>query len=392
MDPRTAAHALAQIADFLELNGTDRYRSRAYRTAARAVLSLTTDDLRPLVRSGELQRLRGIGPATFAVLEELAETGSSGYLERLSENAPEGLLEMMRVPGLGLSKIRQLHHELGVATLQELEDASRDGRLANVRGFGPRTAEKISRGIMHLRATGNAVLFPQAMVEAARFLTAVRAHPDVQRAELAGSLRRRLELARDVDLVAECSGDPAAVAASFAHAPGVRQAVGAGQNQVSITYVDGARLDLYCATPESFALALWRATGSDAHVAEVNAALAARVLRHDGEHLLDTSGSRVPVADETEIYRAAGLAWVEPELREGRGEVQVAAADALPTLIDSSAIRGVLHCHSRWSDGTATIAEMVDASRARGWSYIGITDHSESAFYAGGLSRDQIAR
>ncbi len=392
MDPRSAAHTLAQIADFLELNGTDRYRSRAYRTAARAVLSLTTDDIGPLVRSGELQRLRGIGPATFAVLEELATSGRSGYLKRLSENAPEGLLEMLRVPGLGLSKIRQLQEELGIATLQELEDASHDGRLAKLKGFGPRTAEKIGRGIAHLRATGNAVLYPHAIVEAARFLAAVRAHPEVLRAELAGSLRRRVELARDVDLVAECTGDPASVAASFARVPGVRQAVGAGRSHVAITYVDGANLDLFCTTPDAFAVALWRATGSEAHIADVSAALAANGLRHDGDHILDAGGRPLPMPDEAAVYRAAGLAWIEPELREGRGEVRLAADGALPKLIESSAIRGVLHCHSRWSDGTASIAEMADAARARGWSYIGITDHSESAFYAGGLSRDQIVQ
>jgi DNA polymerase (family 10) len=392
MDPRTAAHTLTQIADFLELNGTDRYRSRAYRTAARAVLSLATDDIRPLVRSGELQRLRGIGPATFSVLEELATTGHSGYLERLSENAPEGLLEMLRVPGLGLSKIRQLQEELGIGTLQELEAASHDGRLAKLKGFGPRTAEKIGRGIAHLRTTGNAVLYPHAIVEAARFLAAVRAHPEVGRADLAGSLRRRVELARDVDVVAECTGDPAAVAASFARAPGVRQAVGAGQGHVGITYVDGASLDLFCVTPNAYAVALWRATGSEAHVTDVSEALAANGLRHEGDQILDAGGRPLHIPDEAAIYSAAGLAWVEPELREGRGEVRLAATGRLPTLIELSALRGVLHCHSRWSDGTASIAEMADAARARGWSYIGITDHSESAFYAGGLSRDQIAQ
>jgi DNA polymerase (family 10) len=392
MDPRTAAHTLTQIAEFLELNGGDRYRSRAYRTAARAVLSLATDDIRPLLRSGELQRLKGIGPATLGVLRELAETGSSTYLERLSDDAPEGLLELMRVPGLGLSKIRQLHEGLGISSVQELEAAAVDGRLAKLKGFGPKTAEKITRGIAHLRATGNAVLYPHAMVEASRLLAAVRAHPDVGRAELAGSLRRRLEVARDVDIVAECRGDPRRVANAFAHASGVRQAVWFGLGQVQITFVDGVRLDLFCATADAFAVALWRATGADAHVSDVVARLEARGLTVEGDAVLDAGGRPLALSDETAFYAAAGLPWIAPELREGRGEVAAGAQARLPHLIDPTAIRGVLHCHSRWSDGTATIAEMATAAEARGWSYIGITDHSESAFYAGGLSRDQVAR
>ena len=392
MDPRTAAHTLMQIAEFLELAGTDRYRSRAYRSAAKAVLSLTTDDIRPLVTTGELERLRGIGPATFGVLKELASTGSSSYLERLSENAPEGLLEMLRVPGLGLSKIRQVHEALGIESVHELEEAANDGRLAKLKGFGPKTAEKIARGIAHLRVTGNAVLFPHAMAEAQRLLAAVRAHPGVRRAELAGSLRRRMELARDVDIVAESAGDPRAVAMSFARAPGVRDVVGAGEQQVAITFVDGTRLDLYCVTADAFAVALWRATGSQPHLDDVVERLAARGVSLHGDRLAAADATPIATPDEASVYAAAGLAWVEPELREGRSEVQAAASGRLPRLLQWDAIRGVLHCHSSWSDGTATIAEMADAARARGWSYLGVTDHSESAFYAGGLSRDQVAR
>jgi DNA polymerase (family 10) len=391
MDPRTAAHTLAQIAEFLELAGTDRYRSRAYRSAAKAVLSLTTDDIRPLIESGELERLRGIGPATLGVLKELASTGTSTYLERLSENAPEGLLEMLRVPGLGLSKIRQLHEALGIESIQDLEEAARDGRLARLKGFGPRTADKIARGIAHLRETGNAVLYLHAIAEAHRLLAAVRAHPEVRRAEVAGSLRRRMEIARDVDIVAECV-DPRGVATSFARAPGIRDVVGAGEQHVAISFVDGTRLDLYCATAETFAVALWRATGSPAHVDDVVERLAERGLALQGDRLTTTDGVPVDTPDEASIYAAAGLAWVEPELREGRNEVNAAASGTLPRLVQLGAIRGVLHCHSSWSDGTATIAEMAEAARARGWSYLGITDHSESAFYAGGLSREQVAR
>jgi DNA polymerase (family 10) len=394
MDPRTAAHVLAQIGAFLELHGENRFKARAYTLAARAVQALDADDLSPLLRSGELANTSGLGPATLSVIRDLVETGDSSYLERLRESTPEGLLEMLRVPGLGPAKIHQIHRGLGIETVSELAEAARDGRLATLPRFGPKTAEKILKGIAFLRATGARVLFPHALGEAQRLLAAVSAHPDVERAEIAGAIRRRLEIVRDVDIVAACRGDPARVATSFTRVGGVRDAVGAGGASVSITFVDGARFDLYCVTADHFAVALWRATGNEAHVASVRDRLAARGLVLDGDELR-ADGARedartVPVADEAALYRAAGLGYVPPELREGMGEIEAAGRGEIATLVEYRDIQGVLHCHSNFSDGAATIDEMARAGRARGWQYLGISDHSESAFYAGGVSRERI--
>lgn len=391
MDSRTAAHVLAQIGGLLELHGEDRFKSRAYHIAARAVLGTDTDDITPLYKSGELRKLPGVGAATFSVLKDLVETGDSSYFERLRENTPEGLLEMLRVPGMGTAKVRLIYEGLGVETLQELEEAARDGRLARLPRFGPKTAEKILKGIGFLKETGALLLFPHAFAEAQRVLAGVRRHPDVVRAEIAGSVRRRREVIADIDIVAACSADPAAVAASFAHSPGVRSVVGAGQPSVAIRYVDGTRLDLHCVAPAAFAVALWRGTGSSAHVAAVRAELEKKGLSLDGD-LLRRNGDTLPVAEESELLAAAGLAFIEPELREARGEVEAAAAGALPSLIEPGDIQGVLHCHSQYSDGGATISEMADAARERGWKYLGVSDHSVSAFYAGGLKPDAIKR
>src|SRR5918998_5937519 len=212
MDSRTAAHVLSQIGAFLELHGENRFKTRAYSSAARAVLALDADDLGPLLRSGELAKAPGVGPATIGVIRDLVERGESSYLERLRETTPEGLLEMLRVPGLGPAKIHQIYRGLGIETVQELEQAARDGRLAKLQRFGPKTAEKILKGIAFLRDTGARVLFPHALGEARRLLAAVTAHPDVERAEIAGAVRRHREVIRDVDIVAECRGDPASVA------------------------------------------------------------------------------------------------------------------------------------------------------------------------------------
>jgi DNA polymerase (family 10) len=390
MDPRSIAHILTQIGDLLELRGENRFKSSAYRAAARAVMALEIDDLRPLLDSGELATVSGIGPATLRVITELLESGDSSYYEQLREDTPEGLLEMMRVPGLGTAKIHTIYRGLGVDTLHELEAAARDGRLATLPRFGPKTAEKIIKGIAQLRETSPYVLYPHAVAEAQRLLASIRQHPGVERASVAGSLRRRCELVRDIDVVAACLQDPAAVAASFARAPSVRDVMGVGSRSVTLRFIDGTQLDLYCVEPREFGVAFWRATGGAEHEQEVRAYAAARGVHIGSGEVRDANGSVIPIADEHDLYAAAGLPFIEPELREGRGEVAAAARDALPSLVRGDDIRGVLHCHSQFSDGKATIAEMAAAARERGWHYLGISDHSQSAFYAGGLSRDAV--
>jgi DNA polymerase (family 10) len=389
MDSRTAAHALSQIAAYLELHGENTFKCRAYLGAAKALQALAADDLAPLHTSGELAALRGLGPATLSVVRDLVETGESRYLEQLRASTPEGLVEMLEVPGLTPAKIVKIHESLGITTIEELEAAARDGRLAKLPRYGPKTAQKVLDGIAFLREHGSLRLYHHAIVEARNLVAMVAQHPDVSRAELAGSLRRRVEVARDADVVAACTRSPARVAQSFARLSGVKQAEGTDAS-VSIRFVDGARLDLYCIADDELAVALWRATGSPAHVAEVTARLVLRGYRLEGDRLLDRDGRTVAIPDEPALYRAAGLGYVEPELREGLGEVQVAAADGLPRLIERADLRGVLHCHSLYSDGKASIADMAQAAGDRGWSYIGISDHSQSAFYAGGLSREQI--
>jgi DNA polymerase (family X) len=390
MDSRTAAHVLTQISALVELQGGNRFKARAYQSAAKAVLGLDSDDLTPLHRSGELQKVPGIGPATLSVLRDLIETGESRYYDQLRESTPEGMLEMLRVPGLGMAKIHAIRDGLGIETLHELEEAARDGRLAKLPKFGQKTADKILKGITFLRQTVALELFPQAYGEAMRLLSGVRRHPEIVRAELAGSVRRRREVIGDIDIVAACRSAPAKVAASFTRAPGVRQVTDAGEASVTIRYVDGTRLDLHCVRPEEFAVAWWRATGSETHLEDVRAHAATRGFAIVGDTLRDPSGSVIDVAGEAAFFEAIGLAYIPPELREGAREVDAAHRGAIPTLVEYADIRGVLHCHSRYSDGTASITELAEAARRRGWSYLGISDHSESAFYAGGLSRDAV--
>ena len=380
---------LSQIAAYLELRGENRFKVRAYQMAARSLVALAVDDLRPLLRSGELAKLRGLGPATMTVVRDLADTGESRYLEQLRAAMPEGLLDLVRVPGLGIEKIHTLHQELGIASLDDLEAAARDGRLRQVKGVGPKTAQKLLAGIEFMKTANPLRLYSHAIVEANALLAAVRSHPDVVRAELSGALRRRLEVIREISIVAACAGLPDEVAQSFARLPGLRSALGEGA-AVVLRFADGTILDLRCVATQAFAFEWWRTTGSDEHVREVQERLAVNGFSVVDAAMRDSGGRVVNHDDEAALYSAAGLAWTPPELREGRGEVAAAAAGTLPRLVEPGDLRGVLHCHSTYSDGKSTIGEMADAATSHGWSYIGISDHSQAAFYASGVSREDM--
>lgn len=389
MNCRDAAHALAQVAVLLELHDGDKTVVKAMQGAARTVATLHDADL-----AGALQRELAVpeivAPEALAVLRDLAESNSSALLEQLQEETPEGLMEMLRVPGLGPARIRSIHEHLDVDTLLELEQAASDGRLAALPKFGTKTAEKVLKGIADLRATGAHVLWQHARAEAERVRETMRVHPDVLQIEIAGSIRRCTEIVRDVDLVAAVRGSPSVVAASLSQQRGVKEVLGGGGRTLSLRLENGVRVDLACVRPEQFALALWRATGSAAHVLQVMERATALGFTLANDELKRADGTVVPVPTEAALYEALGLAHVPPEQREGVGEVEAAARGVLPTGVQERDLRGALHCHSQYSDGGATIEQMARAAMARGLRYLGVSDHSQSNTYAGGLSRDRI--
>src|SRR5690349_4652808 len=392
MDSRTVSHVLSQIAAYLELRGENRFKARAYLTAASGILALGTDDLGPLLKSGEIGRVRGLGPATLSVVRDLVETGSSRYLDELRESTPEGLLDMLKIPGLSAEKIHKIYEELEISDIGDLEQAAKDGRLAKIRGFGPKTAERILKGIAFSRETGVLQLYPRGRAEAEHLAALVREHPDIEESVIAGDIRRHREVVGSVSIVARCraTASPEPVATSFTRLASVREATGGDTDTVDIQFVDGVRLALRCVSAKHFAIALWRATGSDEHVELVRARFAERSLAIVGDELHDVNGRVLPTVDETALYRAADLDYIEPELREAEGEVDAAARRALPRLLEVSDIRGVLHCHTHYSDGKSSVAEMARGAQSRGWSYVGISDHSAAAFYASGLSRQKV--
>jgi len=391
MDCHGAAHVLTQIATLLELHGEDRFSVRAMQLAARAAASLGERELGHALRDDAFAS-EALAPAAMDVLQDLVETNGSSVLERLQEETPEGLLEMLRVPGLGPARIRQIHEGLHVESLQELEQAARDGRLATLPRFGDRTALKILKGIADLRVTGAFVLWQHGRAEAERLRNVLAQHPDVLQLEIAGSIHRRNEVVRDIDLVAAVRGSPSVVAASLAQLRGVRSVAGGGTRPTTLSFDDGVQVDVTCVRPEQFVLAFWRRTGSAAHVRQVTERAAACGMTLAGDELRGADGALLPVLRERDLYAHVGLSYVPPELREANGEIEAAAVRSFDALLTERELVGALHCHSQYSDGGATIADMANAARARGLHYLGVSDHSQSNTYAGGLSRDAIVQ
>ncbi len=384
MDSRAAAHVLAEIATLRQLRGEDEAEAARFDAASKQLGAQPTralsDAMRDIAFTDDVRN----------VLDELIAEGDSSLLDDLREETPEGLQEMLRVPGLGPTTIHRVHAGLGVETLQELEDAVRDGRLAALPRFGPRLVERVRNGIAQLRATGAAVLLPHADAEAARLLHEIAAHDGVSRVMVSGTVRRRIETVNELALVVECTMQPIAVAAALTHLRGVQRVVGGGTRVISLHFADATTATLHCVHPTQFTIALHRTTGNSDHVRDVLQRLTERRFRVVDDEVRDSTGAVVPLADEAALYALAGLPLIAPELREASGEIAAADARALPALLEASDIRGVLHCHSLYSDGGFGISDLAEAAMARGWSYLGISDHSRSALNAHGMSADAV--
>ncbi len=390
MDRHDVAQALQEIAAYLAFTGEDHFRIRAYETAARAVQAYQ-GDLREGLASGELAALKGIGPATLEVIGEVLGTGTSRILEDLRDRVPPGLVEMLRISGLGVAKVRQIYDTLHIDTMGELEQAARDGRLASLPRFGTKTADNILKGIQFLRQASEFRLLHHALEEAAALAKVLSGLPGVMRAEVAGSVRRRRELIRDLDFVVELAGEPGALLRRLGAVPGVREFVTESDRALTLRFTSGTVADVYWSGPDTFGLQLVRATGSAEHLEALAArAAAVGVTWHDTG--LERDGVRLPTHDEGDVYRALSLPCIPAELREGRGEVEAAVAGRLPAVVTVGDIRGFIHCHSDYSDGGSTVREWAEAARAAGYAYVGITDHSQASTYAGGLSAADIHR
>ena len=389
-DQKTIAQVLEQIAAFLELQGENPFRVRAFRSAAKAVAALS-GSVADALADGSLAAAKGVGPATLAIVQEVAASGRSSLLEELRGQVPAGLVEMLQISGLGVAKIRQIHETLGIDSLPELEAAARDGRLARLPRFGQKTAENILKGIAFLRAASGYRLAHHAADEATGLRDALAALPGVTAAIITGDVRRRLEVVRGLSVVLVADVAPEEIYRRIGALPGVQEFSGQDERRVTLRVSGGAEAQVVVTTPRNVGGVLVQATGSEEHLAQLAAHARERGFTLDGAALWHGS-TFVPTADESAFYAALGLAEIPPELREGRGEIAAAAAGTLPALLEPADLRGFLHCHTRASDGTNTVAELAAACRAQGYAWMGITDHSKAAAYAGGLSVADLQR
>ncbi|MGH7584635.1 MAG: DNA polymerase/3'-5' exonuclease PolX [Gemmatimonadales bacterium] len=389
-DGRAAAQVLEQIAAFLELQGENPFRIRAFRTAAKAVNALP-GPLAEAIAGGALASVKGVGPGTMQILREIADTGRSTMLEELRERVPAGLVEMLSISGLGVTKIRQLHETLGIDSIPELEAAAQDGRLARLPRFGQKTAENILKGIEFLRRASAFRLFHHAEEEAEGLRAALARLPGVREAAVAGEVRRRLEVVRELVVVLVADASPEEIFSRLGSLPGVQEFSGRDERQATLRFAGGSTSQVIVTRPVNAGAVLVQATGSPAHVEALAAYAASR--GHSLHAAALWRGSEfVPTPDEAAVYRALGLATIPPELREGQGEVEASAAGTLPALLEGTDLRGFLHCHTTYSDGTVPLTEMARAAREAGYAWMGVTDHSKSAAYAGGLSSDDLRR
>jgi DNA polymerase (family X) len=365
LDAPAVARLLREFGQRTALRPGNPYRAKAYARAADnlATLTIPLDDV---IRQGRLQEIPGVGEAIAGIIERLYRTGTHPSLEAMRKEIPDGVLEMLSVPGLRPEKVLKIYHELGIASLAELEEAARAGRLAKVKGLGPVLQTKILHGLDIRRSAHGARHIHRAaelLRSAGRHLEA--ADPQITRVTPAGELRRGCELVRDLALVAEVD------------------ALEGGPHCVRTD-----ALSVYRTDARHFGIAVLFATGSEAHLDELRklAAIKGMALEPDGLR----HGRKVTARREEDIYAALGLPFVAPELREGRGEIERALAGELPEPVGDRDLRGLLHVHTERSDGADPLDAMAEATRARGYGYLGIADHSKSAHYAGGLSIDEI--
>ncbi|MGD9495195.1 MAG: DNA polymerase/3'-5' exonuclease PolX [Armatimonadota bacterium] len=395
MTNEQVAQVFDQIALLLQLEDESVFRIRSYERAAEAIRGLGEE--LATVRAGEgLESIPGVGEAIARKIEELLDTGELEYLNRLLAKYPEGFLEMLKVPGLGPKRAAMFYRELGIGSIHELEQAALAGRLRGLKGMGEKSEQKLLAAIESYWQGRERALLGEMLPQAEALVALLRELPAVRHADYAGSTRRGRETVGDLDLLAT-SDDPAQVCDRFAASGALAQVQLAGGTKVSGVLPGGRQVDLRVVAPDSYGAALMYFTGSQQH----NIRLRERgqrmglTLNEYGLFEIDEAGepgARVAGETEDEVYAALELAFIPPELREDRGEIPAAEAGELPDLVELRDIRCDLHVHSTWSDGRASIEQMAQAVRERGHTHLGIADHSQALYVAGGLKPKDILR
>ncbi|SNT21127.1 DNA polymerase (family 10) [Anaerovirgula multivorans] len=391
MDKKEVSKILEEIGVLLEIQGENPFKTRAYFNGARVVEQLE-EDIGVLVEEDRLHGIKGIGKALQKKITELVSTGKLHYYDDLRAKTPEGIFEILKIPGLGPKKVKVLYDELDITTVGELEYACLENRLIDLKGFGEKTQNKILEGIDHIKKYRGQHLISTGMIFGNKVIEDLKKHEAMIRISLAGSIRRQKEIIKDIDILGSCREDKRKeIMDFFTSLEDVEKVIAKGNTKSSVVLWSGINVDLRLVDDEEYPFALHHFTGSKEH----NTA-----MRHRGkafglkinEYGIFKEDKRIDVKDEKEFFSVLNLQYIPPELRENHGEIEASEKGMIPNLIEVQDIKGVLHVHSNYSDGVNSIEELVIAAIEKGFQYIGISDHSKSAFYANGLKEKTIKK
>ncbi len=396
MQKQQVAAILDEIGTLLELQGENSFRCNTYHNGARIVEQLDVE-LADLIAQDQLGEVRGIGDSLKEKITTLVTTGHLPFYDDLRKKTPAGLFDMLKVGGLGPKKAKALWQDLGIDSLDKLKAACERGEVAALKGFGAKTQQKILEGIEFIQLTGNRVRIDQALPLALALIATLKKLPGIQRLELCGSLRRRRETIKDIDVLVS-STDPAPIMQAFVSLPDVVQVTGHGDTKSSVVFNVGSaahpqyiNADLRVIPDDIFAFALHHFTGSKEHNVAMRSRAQGMGLKLS-EYGLVGENKDVKCKTEEDIFKALGLSYIPPEMREDTGEVEAAEKGPIPSLIETSDIQGVFHNHSTYSDGANTLEEMALAAKKLGLKYFGIGDHSQSLTVANGLTPDRVKK
>lgn len=387
------ADILDEIALLLELKGENPFKIRAYRNGAEVVRAFDGDIVQRAL-DDDLKGIKGIGDALQQKLHELASTGVLEFHQNLKDEFPEGLFELLELQGLGPKKVKILYEELAIASLGGLRRACETGKVGALAGFGKKSEEKIIAAIEAYESFSGRFLLAEVASDAERILDLLRQHPDVSRAEIAGSYRRGKETVHDLDFLV-ATKEPSTLTAFFTQLDGIQEILAQGNTKASIRLESGLQCDLRAISNAEWPFALAYFTGSKEHNVELRSRALKQKLTLNEYHLAPVEGSdrddpTAGIREESEIYAELGLQFIDPALRENRSEFQAAEEGKLPRLVEQENLRGTFHNHTTASDGRSTLEEMATAAQDLGLAYLGISDHSKSSFQANGLDEERL--
>ena len=391
MKNKLVADVLYEIADLLDIKGEIFFKTRAYRMAAQTI-EMLDEDIETVTKEGRLQSIAGVGKALAKKIQEIVETGRLEYFEKLKNEIPEGLLDFLEISGLGPKKVSALYKNLNIATIEDLKKACKEGKLRDLDGFGELTERNILRGIQLKEKTSGRALLNLAYIDGKGYLEYLKKFDKIDKVNLAGSLRRMKETIGDVDVLA--SSDYAdEVMDYFVGYNDVQRVLLKGSTKTSVLLKDNLQVDLRVVKKESYGAALQYFTGSKEHNVKMRGIAIKKGFKLNEYGLFNKETDKYIVGkDEKEVYKKLGLSYIEPELRENRGEIEVAAKNKLPDIVGYNDIHGDFHVHSQWSDGADSIETIAYHAQKLGYEYICITDHSQSLKVANGLSENRVVK